>query len=163
MQGLIICSYNNHIYDQYPLSCEVYLRMNGEIFDNPFVRTLSVSVSMAIFMIGVALGIMQIFSTGSSPMPISLILLIFAVIFIIGSVFFESRNVDQVNSMIGGMIISFVLTFSIISFFGGINFLLSGGIGTLGWDRMISALAVCMVASMVIVKMLLYRMQGQYA
>ncbi len=136
--------------------------MNGELFDNPFVRALSISISMAIFMIGVALGIMQIFSTGSSPMPISFILLIFAIIFIIGSVFFESRDVDQVNSMVGGLIISFVLTFSILSFFGGIDFILNDGIAVLGWDRMVSALAVCMIASMLIIKILSYRMQGQY-
>jgi len=64
--------------------------------DNPFVQALAVSTAMALFMISVALGIMNMASnvaasSDTTPVPTAVILLIFAVVFIAGSVFFESR------------------------------------------------------------------------
>ena len=137
--------------------------MDIDISDNPFVQALAVSGTLSIFMIGMALGVMNIFSTGISPMPSSMILLIFAVLFIVGSVFFEMRGADQVGALIGGCVVSFAATISIFSFFGGVDLVLNGGLGALGWDRMITALALCMIASMLLVKLLSYKMQTDYA
>ncbi|NOQ48211.1 MAG: heat-shock protein, partial [Methanococcoides sp.] len=87
--------------------------MDIDISDNPFVQALAVSGTLSIFMIGMALGVMNIFSTGIRPMPSSMILLIFAVLFIVGSVFFEMRGADQVGALIGGCVVSFAATISI--------------------------------------------------
>ena len=138
--------------------------MNIEILhENPFVQALAISTAMAVFMIGVALGIIHILDTGSSPMPIALMLLIFAVVFITGSVFFEERGADHTGALIGGCIAAFAATFAAVSFFSGIAYVFNGGANTLGWEQIISALALCMVASMVIIRMLSHKLQNQYA
>ncbi len=137
--------------------------MNIEILhDNPFVQALAISTSMAVFMIGIALGIIYMVDTGSSPMPIALLLIIFAVVFITGSVFFEERGADHVGSLIGGGIAAFAATFAAASFFSGIIYVFDGGIDTLGWEQIISALAMCMVASMIIIRTLSHKLQNQY-
>jgi hypothetical protein len=132
------------------------------IMQNPFFQAIGVSFAMSVFMIGMAMGIMQMASTKESPVPEALILLIFAVIFIIGSVFFERRGADQIGSLVGGGFISVVSTFALISFFGGINYVFSGGILSLGWEQLVSALAVCMIVSILIVKFLSYRAESAY-
>ncbi|WP_440953462.1 heat-shock protein [Methanococcoides sp. FTZ1] len=137
--------------------------MNAEFSDNPFLQALAVSGTMSIFMIGMAIGVMNIISTRISPMPSYMILLIFAVIFIVGSVFFEKRGADQIGALIGGCVVSLASTISIFSFFGGVDFVLNGGLTELGPDRLISALAICMIASMLLVKLLSYKMQAEYA
>ncbi|AEH61454.1 conserved hypothetical protein [Methanosalsum zhilinae DSM 4017] len=131
--------------------------------ENPFVQAIAASTVMAVFMIGVALGIMFMMSNSISPMPLPLILLIFAVVFITGSVFFENRGADQVGSLVGGFIASVALTFASVSFFGGIRFAAEGGIQAIGWEQIISALAVCMIASMLLIKMLSCKMQEHFA
>ena len=130
--------------------------------DNPFVQALAVSTTLAIFMIGVAMGIMRLASTGSPSVPLPAILLIFAVIFIAGSVYFENRGADYLGSMIGGAVASFVATFSATAFFTGIKYAMEGGISVLGWEQIISALAVCMVASMLIIRTLQHKLQSAY-
>lgn len=133
-----------------------------EITDNPFFQAIGVSFAMAVFMIGMAMGIMQMVSTQVSPIPMALILLIFAVIFIISSVFFERRGADQMGSLAGGGFVSVVATFALISFFGGITFALTENFLSIGWEKLVSALAVCMIASMLIVKFLSYQAESVY-
>nr|WP_209682479.1 heat-shock protein [Methanohalophilus levihalophilus] len=136
--------------------------MDMEVSDNPFFQALGVSFALAIFMIGMAMGIMQMASTKASPIPIAVILLIFAVIFIIGSVFFERRGADQIGSLAGGGFISMIATFALLSFFGGISFAFTDAFLSLGWEKLVSALAVCMIASMLIVKFLSYQADSSY-
>jgi len=132
--------------------------------NNPFVQALAVSTIMAVFMIGVALGIMDMVSAESSrlPLPFPILLLIFAVIFITGSVFFEQRGADHVGSLAGGAIAAFGATFASASFFGGVVYVLNGGITTIGLGQITSALAICMIASMVIIKTLQYKLQEHF-
>lgn len=134
----------------------------GILSENPFAQAIAISTSMALFMIGVAMGIMTMLSTKSTPLPFAVILLIFAVIFIASSVFFENRGADHVGSLMGGGIAGFALTFAIIAFFTGISFAAQGGIQGIGWERMVSALAICMISSMLIIKVVKYKISGQY-
>jgi hypothetical protein len=113
-------------------------------------------------MIGMALGIMQMVSTKESPIPLALILLIFAILFIVGSVFFERRGADQMGSLVGGGFVSLVATFALLAFFGGIRFVFTDAFLNLGWEKLVSALAVCMIASMLIVKFLSYKADSNY-
>ncbi len=133
-----------------------------ELSDNPFFQAIGVSFALGVFMVGMAMGIMQMVSTKDSPIPLALILLIFAVIFIIGSVFFEKRGADQVGSLAGGGFVSVVATFGLMSFFGGISFAFTDAFLALGWEKLVSALAVCMIASMLIVKFLSYQADSSY-
>lgn len=131
--------------------------------ENPFVQALVISTTMAVFMVGVAFGIMSI-ATDGLDVPMFAILLIFAIIFIAGSVYFESRGADYMGSMAGGAIISLVATFSTTAFFTGVKFAVEGGIAvkstaeTVGADQVISALAVCMMASMFMIRVLQYKL-----
>jgi hypothetical protein len=137
--------------------------MNMELnAENPFVQALAVSTTMAIFMIGVALGLMHMVSTGSTPVPFAIMLLIFAVIFIAGSVYFEGRGADYVGSLMGGALAAFAATFSAIAFFTGLKYAIDGGINTLGWEQVVSALAICMVFSMLIIRFLQHKLQSSY-
>jgi hypothetical protein len=130
--------------------------------ENPFVQALVVSTTMAIFMVGVAFGLMSMAREGSTPVPMAVMLLIFAVIFIAGSVFFESRGADYMGSLVGGAIISLVATFSATAFFSGVRFAIGGGITEIGFDQVVSALAVCMVASMLLIRVLQHKFSNVF-
>lgn len=134
----------------------------GILSKNPFAQAIAISTSMALFMIGVAMGIMAMLSTKSTPLPFAVMLLIFAVIFIAASVFFEDRGADHVGSLIGGGITAFAATFAVTAFFTGMSFAVQGGIKDIGWERMMSALAICMIASMLIIKAVQHKVRGQY-
>ncbi|WP_321416994.1 heat-shock protein [uncultured Methanomethylovorans sp.] len=138
----------------------------GILSENPFAQAIAVSTSMALFMIGVAMGIMTMLSPQYKPLPFAMILLIFAVIFIAASVFFENRGADHVGSLIGGGIAAFAVTFAVTAFFTGILYVVSNigikGIGELGWDTIVSALAICMIASMLIIKAVQHKGRGNY-
>lgn len=126
--------------------------------DNPFVQALVVSTTMAIFMVGVAFGLMNM-ATSGLDVPVYVILLIFAVIFIAGSVYFESRGADYMGSLVGGAIVALVATFSTTAFFSGVKYSIDG-ISTIEWEQVISALAVCMIASMFLIRVLQHKLKG---
>ncbi|MDG6244818.1 MAG: heat-shock protein [Methanolobus sp.] len=130
--------------------------------ENPFVQALTVSTTMAVFMVGVAFGLMSIAKTGSTAVPMPLMLLIFAILFIAGSVFFESRGADYMGSMAGGAIVALVATFSATAFFSGVKYAIEGGISELGWEQIISAMAVCMIASMLLIRVLQHRLSSTF-
>ncbi len=125
--------------------------------ENPFVQALAVSTTMAVFMVGIAFGLMSMSQSGSIPVPIALMLLFFAVIFIAGSVFFESRGADYMGSLVGGAIAALTATFSATAFLSGVIYALELGISEIDWEQVISALAVCMIASMFLIRFLQHR------
>ncbi len=130
--------------------------------ENPFVQALAVSTTMAIFMVGVAFGLMSMAKSGSTQVPMPVMLLIFAVIFIAGSVYFESRGADYMGSLVGGSIVSLTATFSATAFFSGIKYALEGGITAVGLEQVISALALCMIASMFLIRVLQHKFKGSF-
>ena len=130
------------------------------VFENPFVKTLSIAVFMGIFLVDMGLGLFDIFLTKSSPLPLALILLIFAVTFIAGMVFYERHGLNTLTSLIGGVLAGFGLCFVFVSLVGGVQFVLGGGISAIGWDQVISAVAASMIASVVMLKVLSYKLQN---
>lgn len=130
------------------------------VFENSFVKTLSIAVLMGVFLVDTGLGLFEIFSTKSSPLPTALVLLIFAVMFIAGMVFFERHRLDIISSLVGGALAGFGLCFVFVSFVGGMQFVLGGGISTIGWDQVISAVAASMIVSIIMLKALSYKLQN---
>ena len=130
------------------------------IFENPFVKTLAIAVFMGVFMVDMSLGLFEIFSTKESPLPLALVLLIFAVMFIAGMVFYEKRGLDTLSSLVGGALAGFGFSFMFVSLIGGVQFALGGGISAIGWDQVISAVAASMIASVVMLKTLFYKLQN---
>ncbi len=122
-----------------------------------YLKTLILSTALAVLMLLIALGLM-FFATVSAgvrpnPVPGPFILLIFAIFFIIFSVFYESgdkskakRN-DVLQSLIRGFFLAICATFAIVAATGGFILMIEGV--TPGINMLISALAVCMIVSMV--------------
>ena len=132
------------------------------MFENPFVKTLSIAVLMGIFLVDMGLGLFEILSTKSSPLPTAFVLLIFAVMFIAGMVFYEKQGMDILSSLVGGALVGFGLCFVLVSFVGGVQFVLGGGISTIGWDQVISAVAASMIVSIIMLKALSYKLQNHF-
>jgi len=126
------------------------------------VKTLSIAVLMGIFLVDMGLGLFKIFSTKESPLPTAVVLLIFAVIFIAGMVFYERQGLDTLSSLVGGALAGFGFSFVFVSLVGGVQFALRGGISAIGWDQVISAIAASMIASVVILKALSYKLQNHF-
>ncbi|MDD4248475.1 MAG: heat-shock protein [Methanosarcina sp.] len=132
------------------------------LFENPFVKTLSISVLMGIFLVDMGLGLFEIFSSKSSPLPSAFVFMIFAVMFIGGMVFYEKQGLDTMSSLMGGTLAGFGLSFVFVSLVGGVQFALGGGISVLGWEQVISAVAACMIAGVVMLKALSYKLQNHF-
>lgn len=132
------------------------------LFENPFVKTLAVAVLMGIFLVDMGLGLFDIFSTRSSPLPLAFVLMIFAVMFIGGMVFYERQGLDTLSSLMGGTLAGFGLSFVFVSLVGGVQFALGGGISTIGWEQVISAVAGCMIAGVVMLKVLSHKLQNHF-
>ncbi|AKB22162.1 MULTISPECIES: hypothetical protein [unclassified Methanosarcina] len=132
------------------------------LFENPFVKTLAIAVLMGIFLVDMGLGLFDIFSTKSSPLPSAFVLMIFAVMFIGGMVFYERQGLNTLSSLIGGTLAGFGLSFVFVSLVGGVQFALGGGISTLGWEQVISAVAACMIAGVIMLKALSYKLQNHF-
>lgn len=132
------------------------------LFENPFVRTLSIAVLMGIFLVDMGLGLFDIFSTKSSPLPPAFVLMIFAVMFIGGMVFYERQGLSTLSSIIGGALAGFGLSFVFVALVGGVQFALDGGISVLGWEQVISAVAACMIAGVIMLKILSYKLEKYF-
>jgi hypothetical protein len=131
------------------------------VIENPFVRTLMISFLMGLFLVDMGLGLFRIFFTKSSPLPVALVFLIFAVMFISGLVFFEKHGLDIVSSLVGGALAGFGFCFILISIIGGLEFAIEGGIASVGLDQLISAVAASMVVSIVMLRALSYKLQNR--
>ncbi|AKB20045.1 Heat shock protein [Methanosarcina sp. WWM596] len=88
--------------------------------------------------------------------------MIFAVMFIGGMVFYERQGLNTLSSLIGGTLAGFGLSFVFVSLVGGVQFALGGGISTLGWEQVISAVAACMIAGVIMLKALSYKLQNHF-
>jgi hypothetical protein len=130
------------------------------VFENPFVKTLSLAVFMGVFIVNMGLGLFDIFLTKSSPLPSALVLLIFAVMFIAGMVFYEKHGLNTLSSLVGGALAGFGLCFVVVSLVGGVQFALGGGISAIGWDQVLSAVAASMIVSVVMLKALSHKLQN---
>ncbi|MCK4928783.1 MAG: heat-shock protein [Methanosarcinales archaeon] len=126
--------------------------------DNYFLQTLATVLGMSFTMIAVALGIMYLFETGL-PLPAPVIFLVFAIGFIMGSVFFERRGAEHPWSLVGGAVASMGITFIVMSVVGGILFLANGGLNTMPMDTVLYSLSACMIVSMITLNFASYKLQ----
>ncbi|MHC1610199.1 MAG: hypothetical protein ACXQTW_01115 [Candidatus Methanospirareceae archaeon] len=119
-----------------------------------YVKTLILTIGLAFLTLYIAFGLMFLAIEGN-PVPGSFILLSFAFFFIIFTVFYESKAKERLKSLIKGLFIGICATFSLVAVIGGVcltidhGFELIGGLGSF-----ISALAICMIASMVFLTLL---------
>ncbi len=124
---------------------------------NYFIGALIASVAVALVMLGIAFGVIYMAGSGSPIRP-AIVLIIGATSFILGSAFFDTRGADQALSLGGGGVIAVSSTFVITAVIGGIRYGIAGYLP--GWETMVSALSVCMVASMIILKFILNQLSA---
>lgn len=115
-----------------------------------FTSALALSFALALLMILMALGIMYI--AKNLGLVLSLypyILLLFAISFIICSVFLTAKKVERKKSIIGGSLMALAVTFTLVTLYGAFWHLipLCEPCRSLGLEGFIIALAVCMVIS----------------
>ena len=118
-----------------------------------FLEALLLSTGLAFLMICIAFGLMFIFEKGA-PIDYPYILLIFALSFIIGSVFFEKKMANRLFSLFYGSLASLFVTFILTAIVGGIRFVADRDLDLPETEIIISSLAICMIISMVIINLL---------
>jgi len=126
------------------------------------VKTLYVAVLMGIFLVDLGLGLFAIFLNKASPFPPGIVLLVFSVMFIAGMVFFEKYGLNTLSSIIVGALAGFSLCFLVVLFVGGLQFTLGGGISIIGWNQVLSAVAVSMIISIIMLRVLPYKLQKYF-
>ncbi len=133
------------------------LRDTIKLGSNDFVRVLAVVAGMAFIMISVAYGITYVFNGGNInfPVPPHYILFMFAVGFVLFSVYIEKKREDAVFpwSLLGGAVASVVVTFIITAALGGMRYILDQGFTGLGTDTLVYALSICIILSMILLNL----------
>jgi hypothetical protein len=117
-------------------------------FDNYILKAFLASGLLSLVMIALALGLIQLFRYGSS-LPLSIILTMAAISFVLSASFFERYEVGSIMwSMLVSLIVTLILT------------LLSGGIiygfteRSQSWEELLSGLAICMIVGMTLLSYL---------
>ena len=129
-----------------------------------YLKTLILAIALAFLTLYIAFGLM-FFAIEGNTVPGSFILLILAIFFIIFTVFYESKvksksksskkDKERFKSLIKGLFLGICATFAFVAVIGGVKLTLNYGfelIGGLG--PFISALAICMIVSMVFLSLL---------
>ncbi len=120
-----------------------------EIKSNDFVRVLATIGGMAFTMFLVGYGITYIVEYKSFPIQPYIILLIFAIFFVIFSIFLEERGGVYPWFLLGGAITSVCYTFIFTSAIVGIRYISKKGFG-LSTDTVFYAIIICIILSMIL-------------
>jgi len=112
---------------------------------------LGIVVVMATVMVSVAYGITYILDINPYPVPLHYIFFIFAIGFVVFSVYFEKeRGAIYPWSLMGGAIVSAIVSFILSAAFGGLLYISENGFTVLGTESWFYALSVCIVLSMIL-------------
>ena len=117
-------------------------------FDNYILKAFLASGLLSLVMIALALGLIQLFRYGSS-LPLSIILTLAAISFVLSASFFERY---EVGSIMWSMLVSLIATLMLTLLSGGIIY----GITTQrqSWEELLSGLAICMIVAMTLLSYL---------
>ncbi len=129
-----------------------------------YLKTLILSTALAFLTLYIALGLM-FFAKHGNPVPEQFILLILAIFFIIFTVFYEpegkskskgkSKGKESLKSLIKGLFLAICATFAFVAIAGGVKLIIDNGFELIGGiESFISALAICMIVSMVFLSLL---------
>lgn len=94
------------------------------------------------------IGIVNIKNTGL-PISISVIVIMFAIGFVVGTLLSENRNGVYPWTLMGGLIIAVISTVVITCVFSGIMFSVTGGLFKIDTDLLINSFSTCMIFSVV--------------
>ncbi|MBU3967736.1 MAG: hypothetical protein KKG76_10245 [Euryarchaeota archaeon] len=115
------------------------------------MKVLGIVVGMATVMVSVAYGITYILEIHPYPVPLHYIFFIFAIGFVVFSVYFEKeRGAIYPWSLMGGAIVSAIVSFILTATIGGLIYISEKGFTVLGTDSWFYALSICIVLSMIL-------------
>lgn len=117
-------------------------------FDNYILKAFLSSGLLALVMIALALGLIQLFRYGSS-LPLSIILTMAAISFVLSASFFERY---EVGSIMWSMLVSLIVTLILTLLSGGIIYGLTER--SQSWEELLSGLAICMIVGMTLLSYL---------
>ncbi|MEA2075545.1 MAG: hypothetical protein U9O85_07415 [Euryarchaeota archaeon] len=139
----------------------ILANIKGVVDYKKYLKTLILAIALAFLTLYIAFGLM-FFTTEGNTVPGPFILLTFAVFFIIFTVFYESKvkssskskskDKERLKSLIKGLFLGICATFAFVAIIGGIKLTMEGEIPDT--NLIISALAICMIASMVFLSLL---------
>lgn len=126
-----------------------------------YLKTLVLSTALAFGMLYIAFGLM-FFAKRGNPVPAHFILLIAAIFFVIFTVFYESKEREREKEkrkgkesykpLLKGLFLAICATFAFVAIAGGVELTIEGEIP--GINVLISALAICIIMSMVFLSLL---------
>jgi hypothetical protein len=115
--------------------------------------------AMAFIMVSVAYGITYIFETNPYPVPLHYIIFIFAIGFVIFSVFLEKeRGAIYPWSLMGGAIVSAIFSLIVTAAVGGMRYISENGFTVLNTDTWFYSLSICIILSMIILNLAKHRL-----
>ena len=132
------------------------MRDTIELKSNDFVKVLAIVVGMAFVMVSVAYVIGYIIEDGLIRFPIEpyYILFIFSIGFVIFSVYFEKeRGAIYPWSLMGGAIVSAIVSFILTAAIGGFRYISDNGFKDLTTDIWLYALSICIILSMILLNL----------
>lgn len=116
-----------------------------------FMRVLFIVIGIAVvMMIAVVYGINYILKIDQYPVPPYVILLMFAIGFVLASVFYEKRGALYPWLFVGGVVTSMGVVFIITAIIGGIRYVMEIGFTGLGMDTVFYSLSICIILSMIL-------------
>ena len=117
-------------------------------FDNYILKAFLASGLLAVVMMVLALGLIQLFRYGPG-LPISITLILAAIAFVLSASFFERY---EVGSIMWSMLVSIIATLILAFLSGGIIYAFSENIYP--WEEMLSGFAICIIISMTLLSYL---------
>ena len=117
-------------------------------FDNYILKAFLASGLLSLVMIALALGLIQLFRYGSS-LPLSIILTLAAISFVLSASFFERY---EVGSIMWSMLVSLIATLMLTRLSGGIIYGLTAH--RQSWEELLSGLSICMIVGMTLLSYL---------
>ena len=117
-------------------------------FDNYILKAFLSSGLLSLVMMALALGLIQLFRYGSS-LPLSIILTIAAIAFVLSASFFERY---EVGSIMWSMLVSLIATLMLTLLAGGMIYGITAH--RQSWEELLSGLAICMIVGMTLLSYL---------
>ncbi len=116
--------------------------------ENYILKAFLASGLLSLMMMILAMGLIQLFHYGPA-LPISIILILAAVAFVLSASFFERY---EVGSIMWSLLVSLIGTLMLTLLSGGIIYTFSSN--KQSWEEMLSGLAVCMIVAMTLLNYL---------
>jgi len=110
---------------------------------------------MAMFVVFAIYGVYGMINEWTNPVKSSaIVLLIFAVLFVIGYEFFNSHFARRTTALALGFLAAFCITILILALIQFVLMALAGTVGVIGWEIFFIAVSLCLIASVIILKYL---------